>query len=87
MFFVSSIIYSIPDICCSYHLYPFDLGARQKKKVEHPVVSRGGLSGPWIEEAGFQDYEKLSLGERGCWGSEVSWKEPSSSYKDLRILV
>jgi hypothetical protein len=38
-----------------------------------------------IEEEGSYAYEKLSLGERGCWGSEFSWRDPNKSYSSLRI--
>jgi hypothetical protein len=48
--------------------------------------SRGGLLGPWNEEAGFQAYEKLCLGERDCWGIDFTWREYSSSYIALIIL-
>jgi hypothetical protein len=41
---------------------------------------------PVVEEEGFQDYEKLSPGERDCWGSDLSWREFSNSYRSLRIL-
>jgi hypothetical protein len=39
------------------------------------------------EEAGCQSCEQLSLGERGCWGSDFSWREPNNSYSAMRILV
>jgi hypothetical protein len=47
---------------------------------------RSGLSCLWIEEAGCQACEQLSLGERVCWGSDFSWRESSSSYKAQIIL-
>jgi hypothetical protein len=30
-----------------------------------------------MEEVGCQVYGKLSLGERGLWGSELSYRDPS----------
>jgi hypothetical protein len=47
------------------------------------VKERGLLE----EEAGCQACEKLSPGERVCWGSDFSWREPNSSYSALRIPV
>jgi len=40
-----------------------------------------------IEEAGCHAYEKISLGERCCWGSEFSWRESINIYNTLRLLV
>jgi hypothetical protein len=39
------------------------------------------------EEAGCQACKQLSPGERGCWGSDFSWRDPNNSYSALRILV
>jgi hypothetical protein len=38
-----------------------------------------------VEEAGYHACEKVSLGERFCWGSEFSWRESNRRYKALRI--
>jgi hypothetical protein len=39
------------------------------------------------EESGCQSCGKLSPSERGCWGSEFSWREPNNSYRALKIHV
>jgi hypothetical protein len=59
-----------------------------KKQVVRPV--RNSLQVREFvgkEEAGCQACEKLSPGERGCWGSDFSWREPNNNYSALRIHV
>jgi hypothetical protein len=59
-----------------------------KKKVVRPM--RNSLQVRDFsrkEESGFQSCEQLSPGERGCWGSDFSWREPNNNYSSLRIHV
>jgi hypothetical protein len=39
-----------------------------------------------VEEAGFQAYEQLSLGERDCWEVVFSQRESNTNYGALRVL-
>jgi hypothetical protein len=47
-----------------------DLEAGLKKRLSGLWFEEVGCQAQWTEEAGCQACKKLSLGERGCWGSD-----------------
>jgi hypothetical protein len=59
-----------------------------KRKVFRPVTNSFQVREFFgKEESSCKFVEKLSGGERGCWGNDLSWREPNKNYSALRIHV